>query len=258
MPNPFYPQSHQTSENLPIFSIQSPIKAIITTVTAHTTQPSFDLPAPPAFYRIAVGILGILITLSALPWMYFSLSKFGGFAWGLFGFEFLTALAGIYAILLGLGKFKDGWAIGVTAIAGSILVALVFGLYIDFWMAKKIDFPDIYPLAKYTLTGRAISIVALFALASLAVFSRNKKSITYIIKSALCATPIVIVAALIHYDLGPGAWINTTLGTSTGTGALQAVLTITPGLFFIILFSVAGHLLIRAYECGRPASAQSE
>jgi hypothetical protein len=228
-------------------------------VNTSATQSDFDLPKPPAFCRIAVGILGLIVTLSALPWMYYSLSHFGGFDWGLFGFEFLTALAGFFAILLALGKFKEGWGIGVTAIAGSIMVALVFGIYVDFIMAKKTDFPGLYPLAKNTLLARAAIITAFFALASLAVFARNPKSFVYLFKAAIFTTPIAAVVLLMHYDIGPGVWINATLSNSaSGSGALQSTVALTLGLFFIILISAAGHLLIRAYECGRPSPAKPQ
>ncbi len=216
-----------------------------------------QLPPPPTLCRLGTGLLGLVIILSTLPWIWFSLGHFGGFDWGLFGFELITALAGFYAILLGMGKFQQGWAIGVTAIAGSILVALVFGLYVGFVMAKQTDFPSLYPLAKYTLLGRTAIIAALFTLASIAVFTRNTKSIALLIKAAASAAPVAIVAALMHYDTGPGAWINTTLQTASGTGGLQATLALILGLLFIILVSAAGHLLIRAYETGRPQTPTS-
>ena len=227
-------------------------------MTTNKPPSPLDLPPPPILCRLGVGVLGLLVALSALPWVYYSLNHFGGFDWGLFGFELITILAGIYAILLGLGKFKDGWALGVTAIAGSILVALVFGLFVGFIKAKQIDFPSLAPLAKYTFLGRAATIAAFFALASIAVFSRNKASLPFLIKSALTAAPIAIVAALMHFNIGPGTWINTTLKTSTGTGGLQAILALTLGLLFITLISIAAHLLIRAYETGRPQSTPSE
>ena len=232
-------------------------------MTNKTTQPktpleSPELPAPPALCRIGVAILGILVALTTLPWMYYTMGHFGGFAWGFFGFELLTILAGVFAVLLGLGKFKQGWGIGVTAIAGSILVALVFGLYVDFVMARKTDFPDLYPLAKNTLIARAAIIAALFALASIAVFARNSKSVVYIVKAAACALPIIIVAGLMRANIGPGASINNALEAGSGSGALQAVVALTLGLFFIVLISAAGHLMIRAYESGRPTPSKAQ
>tara|TARA_R110000868_G_scaffold411617_1_gene706310 strand:- start:397035 stop:397751 length:717 start_codon:yes stop_codon:yes gene_type:complete len=237
--------------------------AIIITVTTNTTQPKTslttpELPAPPAMCRIGVAILGILVALSTLPWLYYTLGHFGGFAWGFFGFELITVLAGVYAVLLGLGKFKQGWAIGVTAIAGSILVALVFGLYVDFIMARKTDFPSLYPLAKNTLIARAAIIAALFTLASIAVFARNSKSVVYIVKAAACALPIVVVAGIMRADIGPGAAINNALEAGSGSGALQAVVGLALGLFFIVLISAAGHLMIRAYESGRPTPSKAQ
>jgi xanthosine utilization system XapX-like protein len=213
---------------------------------------AFDLPAPPMLCRIGVGLLGVLIAVSALPWAYYSLNHFGGFDWGLMGFEIITILAGVYAILLAMGKFRSGWAIGVTAISGAVLVALVFGLYVGFIMAKQTDFPSLAPLAKYTLLGRLAAIAGFFLFASIAVFVRNNASYPFIIKSVLCVAPVIAAFALMRLNIGPGAWINNALKAPAGTGATSAVLSITLGLFFIILISAAGHLLIRAYECGRP------
>ena len=126
----------QRKQILPFSSIQTPIRAIkhLVNTPAVTDQP---LPNPPIICRLAVALLGILVALSALPWSYYSLNHFGGFNWGLLGFELVTLLAGIFGILFGLGKFRSGWAIGVTAIAGAILVAMVFGIYVDFVMATE-------------------------------------------------------------------------------------------------------------------------
>lgn len=247
--------SGETSENLSFSSIQTTIKAIIIIVTSsdtHSIPDALNLPAPPVLCRIAVGILGVFVAASAFPWVYYSINHFGGFDWGLMGFELLTILAGIFAVLLAMGKFQSGWAIGVTAISGAVMVALVFGLYVGFIMAKQTDFPSLAPLAKYTFMGRAAAIAGFFFFASIAVFVRNKASLPFIIKSLLCAAPVVMVGAMMKFSVGPGAWINNALNTSSGTGATSAVLSITLGLFFIILVSASGHLLIRAYECGRP------
>ncbi|MFK7759886.1 MAG: hypothetical protein AB8C13_08065 [Phycisphaerales bacterium] len=209
------------------------------------------IPSPPMVCRLGLGVIGILVALSALPWAYFAIGKFGGFAWGLFGFEILTIVCGIFAVLFAMGRFKAGWALGVTALTGSILVAMVFGLYVDFIMSKQSDYPDIYQLSRVTFFGRAGAIALMFVIASLAVFSRNKASYPFAFKSFVFALPIIVVGALMQKNIGPGAWINSTLSNSSGTGAVQAVLAITLGLIFIILVSASGHLLIRAFEAGR-------
>lgn len=215
-------------------------------------HPELNLPQAPFICRLGVGVLGLFLILSALPWIYYSVGHFGGFDWGFFGFEILTAAAGVFAILLGLGKFREGWAIGTVALAGSVLVGLVFGLYVGFIQAKQSDFPDLAGLARITLYGRIGTIFAFTALASVAVFIRNSASLPLLIKSALCATPIAVIGALMYKNIGPGAWINSTLSSTSGNGAVQAVLTITLGILFIVLISGAGHLFIRAYEAGRP------
>ena len=68
-------------------------------------------------------------------------------------------------------------------------------------------------------------------------------------RSALVGVPLVVAAGLIFKDLGPGAWVNNLLGSS---GAVAGVTLLSVGLVGIVLFSIAAHLLIRAYECGRP------
>ncbi len=246
--------SAETSPKIAFSSISTALRAIIIIVNTTNTHPDLDLPQAPLICRIGVGVLGLYVMLSALPWIYYSIGHFGRFDWGFFGFEALTALAGVFAILLGLGKFKEGWAIGTVALAGAILVGLVFGLYVGFIQAKQSDYPDLAQLAKITLLGRLATIAAFAVLASIAVFVRNSSSFPLLIKSALCAIPIIAISGFMHFNIGPGAWINSTLSTTSGNGAIQAVLTITLGLVFIVLISASGHLLIRAYETGRPAS----
>jgi len=230
-----------------------------TTSQANTTPAQLDLPEPPAITRYGMLGLSALVALSALPWMWFSIGRFGGFDWTLFGFETLTLLGAVYGTLLGLGRYRAGWAIGVTSIAGSWLVCLVFGLYVGFYRAKLQDNPDLATLAQGTLGLRAAAIALAGLLATVAVFSRNPRAWRHAILGVLWGLPILIVGGLVSFEIGPGAWLKD-LYTGAGgeeTGALRAVAVIFTGIVAITLVSISGHLIIRAYESGRPQDAES-
>jgi hypothetical protein len=224
-----------------------------------TNQTNTEIPTAPMLLRVGVLIASAAAGLSALPWIWFAIGRFGGFDWGLFGFEVMTLVAGVFGVLLGMGRFREGWAIGVTAIAGSMLVSLVFGLFVGFIFSKRVEsFPELATLTDVTLYLRVVVIGVLGAAASLAVFARSSRSWGYVVRSAAVGGPLVVAAGLIYKDMGPGAWVNSLLGSS---GPVAGVTLLSVGLVGIVLFSIAAHLLIRAYECGRYEqieSAQSE
>lgn len=194
-----------------------------------------------------------LVGLSALPWIWFSLGRFGGFDVPLFGFEVLTIVAAVYGVLLGRGWYREGWAIGVAAIAGSWLVCLVFGLFVGFYKAKMSDFPGLVGLTRGTIGLRAVMIPLAGLLATVAVFSRNPAAWRSAILGLAWALPLAIGGALYQFEIGPGAWVASVLeGDAGSSGGLRAVLIIGVGLVGIVLMSISGHLLIRAYESGRP------
>lgn len=204
---------------------------------------------PHVVLRLAVLVASGVAGLSALPWIWFSLGRFGGFDWGLFGFEVMTLVAGVFGVLMGLGKFRWGWGIGVTALGGSILVSLVFGLFVGFIFSKRVEsFPELATLTDVTLYLRVGVIGVLGAAASLAVFARSPKSWGYVLGSAAVGVPLVVAAGLIRKDIGPGAWVNNLLGSS---GPVAGVTLLSVGLVGIVMVSISAHLLIRAYECGR-------
>jgi hypothetical protein len=203
-------------------------------------------------------LVSTLIGLSALPWIWFALGTFGGFDWQVFGFETLTLFASVFGIMLGLGRYKQGWAIGVTSIAGSWLVCLVFGVYLGFYVAKRTDFPDLIPLSQATLMGRVVGMGLVMALATMTVFNRNPGSWSRAIKGVIWALPLVIMGALLYLDTGPGAWISNLMSDTSGSGGVRAVVTIFVGIVSIVLISISGHLLIAAFENGRPEALSSQ
>ena len=220
------------------------------TAMSDTTQIGSELPRPPMLLRLGVLVVSVVVGVSALPWIWYSLGYFGGFDWALFGFEVLALFGGIFGVLLGMGRFRAGWGIGVTAIAGSVLVGFVFGLYRGYIFPKRMDeFPDLATITNVTFAVRCGAVVLLGGMASLAVFARSSRSWGYVVWSAVVGVPMVVGAGMIYKGIGPGAWVQNLLGSS---GPVAGVTLLSVGLIGIVMFSISAHLLIRAFECGRP------
>lgn len=217
-------------------------------MTQHQTDPQYDLPAAPKPIRMLVILISVLLGLSALPGLFLSLNTFGGFAWGWFGFEFVTLLAAIFGVLIGLGKFRNGFGLALACIAGAVLVALVFGIHVD--ARTKIGDNFTYnPWVDRMIVLRAFVVLSYVFCAAIAVFNRNSKSWGAAIKGIACLLPVAAIgAAYMKFGL-PFADDG-----SDQPNALRVIFVLAVGLLMIILISAGGHLLIRAFEIGRPAT----
>lgn len=223
----------------------------MTTDHPNTTHAA-ALPEPPKALRVIVAIVAAAVALSTLPWIYLSATgHFGAFEWGMLGYELVTLTGAVYALLLAKGRYRAGWALGVVIIAGSWLVALLFGFFIAFVKAKRVDFPELLTLSDVTLYGRAAAIAVMTLTAALAVFSRRAACFKYAAGAALWASPLIAAAALISLDTTPGRWIqNLFVHDPNASGGSSAVALIFVGILSIVLISASGHLLIRAFELG--------
>lgn len=219
-------------------------------MTQHQTDPQYDLPEAPKPIRMLVIATSIVLAISTLPGLFLAINTFGGFAWGWFGFELVSLLAASFGVLIGLGKFRDGLGLALACIAGTVLVALVFGTYVDA-KTKIADNITYSPWVNRMLLIRMLVVLSYAFSASVAVFARNPKSWGVAIKGVACLLP---VAALI------GAFMKFGLpfadDASGQPNALRVIFVLVVGLVMIILVSAGGHLLIRAFEIGRPADAE--
>ena len=84
------------------------------------------------FASLGIALLGVAVALFAVPGLWIGLA--GRESWGtgpipLFaGFEALTLLSGITAIIVGLRPPKQGFGLAVLCIAGAVFVAAVLGV----------------------------------------------------------------------------------------------------------------------------------
>lgn len=204
------------------------------------------LPQPPRSIRLLVIVTSVVLGLSALPGLYLSIGEFSGFAWALFGFELVTLLAAVFGILTGLGKFRDGFGLALACLAGAVLLALVFGIHVDA-RTKIADDPTFRPWVNRMLLLRVLIVFGYSFCASAGVFARNPKCWGAAVKGLLCLLPVAALG---------GAYMKFGLpfaGDGSGQpNALRVIFVLAIGLLMIILISAGGHLLIRAYEFGRP------
>src|SRR5690606_38568308 len=138
------------------------------------------------------------VAISALPWMWMSISKFGGFAWGIFGFEMIVLLGAIMTMLVCIGKVRVGSAfpLALLCLSGTILVGAVFGLHVD---ARAVvgDNPEIQPWINRTILVRLGSIALFTLVATLDVYRRDARSWGLVVRSAAFLIPVIATLAWI-------------------------------------------------------------
>jgi hypothetical protein len=164
-------------------------------------------------------------------------------SWALFGFEVVVAVAAVLGLLFGRGRYGDGPGMALACIAGTILAASGLG-----WAGagRQLLSVSLTPV----LAGRILAAGTLAACGAWCVLSRHPRSIRLAAVGAALLAPVAMGAGAFMHPTGRRI-IDRALGTSSGVQAVVAVLA-----FFLAvgLVSAGGHLLIRAFELGRPTS----
>lgn len=199
------------------------------------------MPPPPTPCRLVLLLLSAAILLSNLAGA--GLALVGGEVpvWGWFGFEAVMAVASVFGVLLGLGKFREGWGLAAACVAGAWFVGTGLGRLATHTSPGAV-LRDTWFLAR---TGGA-GLVALAG--AYAVLSRDRRSIRPLIRGFAFLAPIV---------LGGGAWVATGggwLGQSHegGAGVLRMSILIILATLAGGLFCAGAHFIIRAFEHGVP------
>lgn len=203
----------------------------------------------PILLRLAAMVLCVLVAISSLPWMYLALGRFGGFAWGLFGFELLALLGASMTILACLGKPRVGNALpmALACFVGTLLVVSVFGIHVDARNVVGESHPSVYPWVNRTLMLYLAVIAGLSLIAMLDVFRRSTASFGLALRSAIFLIPLIGLGAYFKLQGLP------TITNSSGELSIVRMLVmIIAGLVVGILLSVGGHLLIRSFEIALP------
>lgn len=206
------------------------------------------IPPPPAVVaRLAVLGLCAVLVFSALPVLWLTLARSDATLWFSTAFELLVIAAGISGVFSGLGRFRDGWALSLACVAGTVVVCAVFA-FVEIRANFGSD-ASVAGLLKPYLALRLALAAALAAVASLTVFSRNPASWKLLLWGVVILVPV----------MGGLGWIATgasgLLSASRATPGAEAVRILAiclGGLVVVVVVSIGLHLLIRAYEVGRP------
>lgn len=208
-----------------------------------------SIPAPPKALQMLVLLIGVVVAASALPGAW--LTGFAGDSvlWFSLLFELLVAGAGVLCVLAGLGRFGNGWGLALTCAAGTVLVCAVFA-----FVEVQANFGDDPAIARFIKPAAAIRVGlagAVALVASVAVWSRDSRSWGAVIKAVIVLLPVAAVGG--WFAFGPTGSIMATRQTP-GAEGLRLTLLVVGSLIGVGLVSAAGHLLIRAYEFGRPGN----
>jgi uncharacterized protein YneF (UPF0154 family) len=208
---------------------------------------------PPSFYRLGTLVLCLATAATTLPWMWMAIGKFGGFAWGMFGFELIVLFGCVMTMLVALSKVKvaSAFPLALICLAGTILVGAVFGLYVD---ARAVigDNPTIQPWINRTIMARLLVIVALVLISTLEMYRRDNRSWGMVFKAVLFFFPVLVVLAWIRFKGFPS------LSNSAGDLLpFRMVLMLLGGLILGIFMSIGGHFLIRSFEIAVPDEKSS-
>lgn len=212
-----------------------------------------SLPAPPASARLLVLTLSGLVAASALAGIAAAIFGVGQPIVGMLGFEIVTMIAAGIGVLAGLGRFRDGWPLATVCTAGTVVVAS--GLA---WIDARANFgskPDIARLLDPALGFRVAAAAMISLGGAYAILSRDPaKSRPLLVRAIIVAAPLAIVIV----------WAAVTRGQLLLTpraGAAEVVrlvVLIGGSLTLAVLFSVATHLVIRAFEvCSHHAQPES-
>lgn len=216
----------------------------------NTSNPSEPSPTPKPILLSVMGLCA-LVGASTLPWMYLGSFKFGGFAWGVFGFELILLFGCMMTILVTMGRVRVQGALpmAIACLAGTILVGAVFGIHVD---ARALidENPTFQPWVNRTLLFRLGSMGLLSMLATLDVYRRDGRSWGLVIRALVFGAPVFAALAWIKMNGLPTASSAGTLGASPSP--VNMIIILLGGLILGVLFSIAGHYLISSFEVALP------
>ncbi len=203
------------------------------------------LPKPPKAVLILIALLSLLAGLSGVLGLVLSFQAQRYLA---LGFEATLVLAGVFGVLAGLWRFRDGPALATLCVGGAVFVCgtlseptLVPRLLGRGGAPSVVMGVDMVTLA----IARVVCGLALMGLAAAIVLVRRPKaSMGMVARGALVGLPVVATAAL--------AASGTVRGFFTGLQPVIVVPLVVVGVLVLgACLSVSIHCFIRSFEMGR-------
>ena len=211
-----------------------------------TEVPPVPRPLRLLVLMVCVAVLLSAVLLAALAAGAPLLAKDQKPSWALFGFEIVTAVAAVLGIAFGRGRYSEAPGLAVACIAGTILVAAGLG-----WQGsgRQLLGVSLTPV----LAGRTLAALVVGGAGAWCVLSRDRRSIGLAVLGAILLAPVIGVAGVMMRPAGQ-TLLNKLSAAGPGVQFMAAV-----GGFAIAagLLSAGTHLLIRAFELGRPTSKKA-
>ena len=214
-----------------------------------TSSPDQHPDTTPLIIRYGAILLSVIAAISTLPWMYLSMGRFGGFAWGLFGFELMVLLGALMTVMVCIGKVRvqGAFPLALTCFAGTLLVASVFGIHVDARSLIDGNHPTVAPWVNRTLMLYLAIIAVLTLIAMLDVYRRSASSWGLVVRAVIFLVPVLAVGVYVQRSGFPS--IQDSAGELS---VVRMVSMILGGIVLGILMSVGGHFLIRSFEVSLP------
>jgi hypothetical protein len=187
-----------------------------------------------------VALLSAVVLASALAGMVASVAAPDRPAWALFGFEFVTGVAGVLGVIMGWGRFREAPGMALACIAATVLVAAALGY-------KSLQPPVLGGVSlRPFLLGRAACAVLLAATGAYCVLSRNPRSWPMFFKGVALAMPLAAAAGVAAV---PAA--RALVASMVGSSLLATIVSAVAAFVVLgVLACASAHLIIRAFELG--------
>lgn len=203
--------------------------------------------SPPRLILGLCFLLSLVTLLSALAGMAVTLMQSPPL-WFLFGFELCVALASVFGVLVGLGKIREGPALAMLIVGGTMAVGAVLGepavavrLLGRTGAPITISGVQILPFAMARL-GMGVVMMGLAAVTIL--IRQPGRSFGYLIRAAILGVPVIGALVVVAVP----AWRAALMSLSP----LMGFFTVIAGFFVLGGFLAASlHCLIRAFEVGQ-------
>lgn len=169
-----------------------------------------------------------------------SLQAAGQPLWGMLSFEAVLLVAGVLAVLLGLGRFSPGFGTGAAVLGGTALGAAVLG-FVD--ARSNLGTTWAGDLLRPALLLRVILALAIVAAGGADVLRRDPSQVRRFVLGVLVLSPLIAAAVAARFGM-LGFLLNAAEGNAEllRVGALFLL-----GVVGIVLASAGGHLVITAF-----------
>ena len=211
-------------------------------------QPPSVIPSStPIWARWIAGVPSAAIAVSGAVFMILGCVADAKPVFTLVGFETIAMISGVVGVLVATGRLKEGPALAFAMIAGVVFAGTVLG-YLSATGQRDFLRPNgklgSIPMGLW-LHGRVLATLALGAVATLMVLTRDRRSIGLFIRGVICGVPVLLLLlALWKFGLGGG-------GQHGNGEVVRIVGVLVGGVLALALISASGHYLIRAFEVSR-------